>query len=94
MIDGEIIENENNYNKLKSCLGYLLSRFNNSINRAVLLTDHTADSDEDEVSTGGTGKGLLLKFLSQYRKMGTIDGRNLNFLNRFMFSNYQEGQSL
>lgn len=84
--------------KFKSAIGFALQRYKTRLNnRALFLTDKKAsasDEESDVKSTGRTGKGLITQCLEVFRELGEIPGRKLSDDDRFLFSSYQNGQSL
>lgn len=69
-----------------SAIGYMLSNFNlPSKTQAVILYDEKI-TDLNNPS-GGTGKGILAKGLSQLRKQVVIDGKKFNTQSSFAFQN-------
>jgi hypothetical protein len=80
-ITGEL--NEDNYNSLKSLIGYLLVTYKNkACNPAVIIRDIPRNDNPE----GSTGKGILYEALSQIRKTIKEDGKTQNPDTRFVFS--------
>lgn len=86
--------NQKNKKAAMSIIGYLLSRHKKpSEAKAVFLTEKAAGAEEAD-ATGGTGKGIFIQALEQYRVEGEIDGKDLKTEDRFTFSAYEDGQNL
>jgi hypothetical protein len=69
-----------------SAIGYMLSNFNlPSKTQAVILYDEKIT--DLNYPSGGTGKGILAKGLSQLRKQVVIDGKKFNTQSSFAFQN-------
>jgi len=69
-----------------SAVGYMLSNFNlPSKTQAVILYDEKITDLSNP--SGGTGKGILAKGLSQLRKQVVIDGKKFNTQSSFAFQN-------
>lgn len=69
-----------------SAIGYMLSNFNlPSKTQAVILYDEKITDLSNP--SGGTGKGILAKGLSQLRKQVVIDGKKFNTQSSFAFQN-------
>jgi hypothetical protein len=72
---------------LQKILGYLLSKYKDPINpRAVVLMEDIDPEAEGE-SQGGSGKGLCVNFIKQFRKTADFDGKNFRFSDPFLFQN-------
>lgn len=78
----------------ETIIGYLMSRNKKASEaKAVLLTEKGAGAIEAD-AVGGTGKGIFIQALEQFRVDGEIDGKDLRSEDRFAFSAYQDGQSI
>lgn len=72
---------------LKGVIGYLLHKFKNpNINKCVVLNDEKINIDNP---TGRTGKSLIAQALSYVRNVMTLDGRNFDIKDRFIFQNVE-----
>lgn len=72
---------------LQKIIGYLLSKYKDPINpRAVVLMEDIDPESEGE-SQGGSGKGLCVNFVKQFRKTADFDGKNFRFSDPFLFQN-------
>lgn len=88
------VVNEENKRGAMSIIGYLMSRYKNiATSKAIFITEKAAGSDEGAEATGGTGKGIFLQALKQFRIQGEIDGKTYHNDDKFRFSGYQYGQS-
>ena len=83
-INGYLITNEERFLALRSALGYLMYNYKNDTDtKAVVFC-------EEQISDNGgrTGKTLTCKMLEKMGIiMANINGRNVNFNNRFLFQN-------
>ena len=92
--DGILRESPEEYDRMRSAIGYMISRYKNPVcNPAVYITDRKADGESDN-SSGGTGKDLMLEAVNHLRSSGIMDGRTMDVSQRFAFSAYQEQNSL
>jgi hypothetical protein len=72
---------------LKKIIGYLMSRYKDALNpRAVILMEDI-DAEHEGESQGGSGKGLCVQFVKQFRKTIDMDGKNFRFTDPFLFQN-------
>ena len=70
------------YEALKSGIGYLLHTYKNpSLSKAIIFIDEKMS----EGAFGRSGKGLVIKGISQVRNVVTEDGRNFNPSKNFAF---------
>jgi len=77
---------EKRYNALCSALGYLLhNHFSPIKGQAVIFYDEALAAEG--TPNGGTGKGVLVQGLSQFRKTAKIDGKNYKSDDKFKWSN-------
>lgn len=75
------------YTSLQKILGYLVSKYKDPMNpRAVILMEDIDPENEGE-SQGGSGKGLCVQLVRQFRKITDIDGKNMRFSDPFLFQN-------
>ena len=83
-IDGKEIVDEARFLALRSALGYLMHNYKNDTDtRAVVFCEEQITD-----TGGGTGKTLTCKMLEKMGIiMANINGRNVNFNNRFLFQN-------
>lgn len=79
---------------LQKTIGYSLSRFKDVVNpRAIIITEDIDPEDEGEAQ-GGSGKGLLFKFIAQFRKYTSFDGKTFNPQNNFLYQSVQQDTSI
>lgn len=72
---------------LQKIIGYLVSKYKDAMNpRAVILMEDIDPETEGE-SQGGSGKGLCVQLVRQFRKITDIDGKNIRFADPFLFQN-------
>lgn len=72
---------------LQEILGYNISRYKDPLNaRATILMEDIEASEEGE-SQGGSGKGLLFQFVSQFRKSTHFDGKSFRPSDTFVYQN-------
>lgn len=72
---------------LQKIIGYLISKYKDAMNpRAVILMEDIDPESEGE-SQGGSGKGLCVQLVRQFRKITDIDGKNIRFADPFLFQN-------
>lgn len=72
---------------LQKIIGYLISKYKDAMNpRAVILMEDIDPENEGE-SQGGSGKGLCVQLVRQFRKITDIDGKNIRFADPFLFQN-------
>lgn len=93
-MDGGVDVNSANLLNAKTIIGYLISRYKDPATaKAVLITDRKAAVDGD-TSTGGTGKGVFVNALEEFRCCGGVDGKDLKNDERFGFSSHEDWQSI
>ena len=90
-INGNLITNEERFLALRSALGYLMYNYKNDTDtKAVVFC-------EEQISDNGgrTGKTLTCKMLEKMGcKIAKINGRNVDFNNRFLFQNVEESTNI
>ena len=90
-INGNLITNEARFLALRSALGYLMYNYKNDTDtKAVVFC-------EEQISDNGgrTGKTLTCKMLEKLGcKIAKINGRNVDFNNRFLFQNVEESTNI
>lgn len=75
-------ENEENYNSIRSAIGYLLHSYkNNASNKAIILNDETISDNPN----GGTGKGIFINAISKLKRSAVIDGKSFSFEKSFPY---------
>ncbi len=83
-IDGKEIVDEARFLALRSALGYLMYNYKNDTDTKAIVFCEEQITD----TGGGTGKTLTCKMLEKMGIiMANINGRNVNFNNRFLFQN-------
>jgi len=83
-IDGKEIVDEARFLALRSALGYLMYNYKNDTDTKAVVFCEEQITD----TGGGTGKTLTCKMLEKMGIiMANINGRNVNFNNRFLFQN-------
>ena len=61
---------------LRSAVGYLLHDYKDPINpKVIILNDEYYDEEGDSEPQGGTGKGLIIKFISNFCNTLSLDGK-------------------
>lgn len=90
-INGNSITNDERFLALRSALGYLMYNYKNDTDtKAVVFC-------EEQISDNGgrTGKTLTCKMLEKMGcKIAKINGRNVDFNNRFLFQNVEESTNI
>ena len=75
--------------QLQRALGYLIHSHKDETNaRAIILMDETGEVGR---SSGGTGKGLLMKCVAAMVKLSTIGSATFDFRNPFRYELMEEG---
>lgn len=70
---------------LQSAIGYLLHRFKqDSQSKTIVFSDEVIPESED-MANGGTGKSLVAKYISMYRKVIKIGSKNIDFKSQFVW---------
>jgi hypothetical protein len=72
---------------LQKIIGYLMSRFKDTMNPRAGVIMEDIDAEQEGESQGGSGKGLCVQFVTQYRKTTTLDGKNFRFSDPFLLQN-------
>jgi predicted Zn-ribbon and HTH transcriptional regulator len=86
--DSGFVQNHEAKKSAETIIGYLMSRNKKASEaKAVLLTEKGAGAIEAD-AVGGTGKGIFIQALEQFRVDGEIDGKDLRSEDRFAFSAY------
>lgn len=81
-------------NMLRSLIGYMLHPFKDPANPKVgILNDEFFDENSVEPQ-GGTGKGMVIKLLSHFRNIVTIDGKTFSFDKSFMYQRVAPGTEI
>jgi hypothetical protein len=72
---------------LQEIIGYLVSRYKDPMNpRAVIIMEDIEPEEEGE-SQGGSGKGMCIEFVKQFRKVSPLNGKNFSFSDPFLWQN-------
>lgn len=83
---GEVVPNPQRHNALRSALGYLMHNYKGYLDTKAIVFCEEQVSD----SGGRTGKTLTCQMLEQMGcNLVKINGRNVNFNNRFLFQNVE-----
>lgn len=82
-----VTNNEDHYICVVSAIGYLLHSFKNpSLTKVVIISDENTETENK--ANGGTGKGMIVKSIEQFKNVLTQNGKNMNLSeNRFVFQN-------
>ncbi len=72
---------------IQEIIGYSISQFKDPLNPRAVIIMEDIDADNEGESQGGSGKGLLFQFISQYRKPAFFDGKNFRASDQFLFQN-------
>lgn len=90
-LEGNLIEDTQRFLALRSALGYLMYNYKNDTDTKAVVFCEEQISD-----TGGrTGKTLTCKMLEKMGcKIAKINGRNVDFNNRFLFQNVEESTNI
>ena len=75
-------EKTNNYNSLKSVIGYLLHSFKNGANNKSIIFNDEVISDNPN---GGSGKSLFCEAIGKIKKTAFIDGKTFDFNKSFPY---------
>jgi hypothetical protein len=82
-------EDAERLDQLRRALGYLIHGYKDETNaRAIILMDETGEVGR---SSGGTGKGLLMKCVGAMVKLSTIGSATFDFRNPFRYELMEEG---
>jgi hypothetical protein len=75
------------YESLQKIIGFLMSRFKDALNPRAAVIMEDIEAEQEGESQGGSGKGLCVQFVTQYRKTTIFDGKNFRFSDPFLFQN-------
>lgn len=89
--DGSVDFNENKYQSLCSCIGYLLSRYKKRTETIGIVLCDEVISDNPE---GGSGKSIATEALGRMRNLTTIDGRFFDPNSQFRFETVNESSEI
>ncbi|QOG89301.1 hypothetical protein HUE46_04335 [Flavobacterium columnare] len=80
-----VTNNEDHYFCIVSAIGYLLHSFKNpSLTKVVIISDENTETENK--ANGGTGKGMIVKSVEQFRNVASQNGKNIDLSdNRFAF---------
>ncbi|ELY2010333.1 hypothetical protein SL057_001377 [Flavobacterium psychrophilum] len=80
-----VTNNEEHYFCVVSAIGYLLHNFKNpSLTKVVIISDENTETENK--ANGGTGKGMTVKSIEQFRNVTSQNGKNIDLSdNRFAF---------
>ncbi len=80
-----VTNNEDHYFCIVSAIGYLLHNFKNpSLTKVVVISDENTETENK--ANGGTGKGMIVKAIEQFRNVASQNGKNIDLSdNRFAF---------
>lgn len=71
-----VTNNEDHYSCIVSAIGYLLHSFKNpSLTKVVIISDENTET-QNKVN-GGTGKGMIVKSIEQFRNVASQNGKNI-----------------
>ena len=74
---------------LEQIIGYNLSRYKDPlISKATVIMEDVSAESEGE-SQGRSGKGVLVKFIGQFRKTSYVNGKTMNFSDSFLWQSVQ-----
>ncbi len=83
-VDGKWVIDEKEYESFRTVYGYMLSNYTNfGQTPAPLFVDRDTDGKHAE---GGNGKSLVMGSIEQWKKTLSINGKNINKDNQFLFS--------
>lgn len=78
-----------NYRKLEQILGYALSRYKDPLVTKAIVIMEDIDAESEGESQGRSGKGLLFKIVSQFRKGCRMNGKGFSFQNTFLWQDVE-----
>lgn len=80
--------------ELEQIIGYNLSRYKDPlISKATVIMEDVSAESEGE-SQGRSGKGVLVKFIKEFRKTSYINGKTMNFSDSFLWQSVQMDTNL
>jgi putative sterol carrier protein len=84
----------NDVEQLNQIIGYNLSRYKDPLisKSTVIMEDVSAESEGE--SQGRSGKGVLVKFIKEFRKTSYINGKTMNFSDTFLWQSVQMDTNL
>lgn len=78
-----------NYSKLENLIGYSLSRYKDPLITKAIILMEDIDADNEGESQGRSGKGLVFKIISHFRKPCHLNGKGLSFNDQFLWQNVE-----
>src|SRR5699024_9729069 len=84
-------EDINNYNSLKSVIGYLLHSYKNGTNNKAIIFNDQMISDNPN---GGSGKSLFCSSIGKVKKVSKLDGKTFDFQKSFPYQTVQVDSQL
>ena len=79
---------------LQQIIGYNLSRYKDPlISKATVIMEDVSAESEGE-SQGRSGKGVMIKFIKEFRKTSYINGKTMNFSDSFLWQSVQMDTNL
>jgi len=79
---------------LEQIIGYNLSRYKDPlISKATVIMEDVSAESEGE-SQGRSGKGVMIKFIKEFRKTSYINGKTMNFSDSFLWQSVQMDTNL
>lgn len=80
--------------QLHQIIGYNLSRYKDPlISKATVIMEDVSAESEGE-SQGRSGKGVMIKFIKEFRKTSYINGKTMNFSDNFLWQSVQMDTNL
>ncbi|HAD34702.1 MAG TPA: hypothetical protein DCF44_09450 [Chitinophagaceae bacterium] len=84
----------NDVHHLEQIIGYNLSRYKDPlISKATVIMEDVSAESEGE-SQGRSGKGVMIKFIKEFRKTSYINGKTMNFSDSFLWQSVQMDTNL
>lgn len=84
----------NDVEQLRQIIGYNLSRYKDPlISKATVIMEDVSAESEGE-SQGRSGKGVMIKFIKEFRKTSYINGKTMNFSDSFLWQSVQMDTNL
>lgn len=82
-----VTNNDKHFYCIICAIGYLLHSYKNpSLTRVIIISDE--NTEVENKANGGTGKGMIVKSIEQFRNVATQNGKNIDLSdNRFAFQN-------